>query len=211
MDMLKDNTLFIKSVWSLNELINLTSVVIGFTGTMKLAVSAFKLRAKAILQLTSPYARIAYAPEQIDNIIDTKVSTISATIVVSFAFLTQILSEFIVIEEIKVSICIVLAVFCCAIFISLLIDKAAYAFLFKSNKKKVVKQLIQDTFNQRLTEKCDNIDWELIGKIALDMKFSTNFSDESNDAYIFRTLKICGIQLENYKHITEKYSLKDRG
>ena len=69
---------------------SLLSVFIGLSGSIFLVKSVLILNPRAILKLTSPYSRIAYAPEQIKSFAKQKADALVGVLLVFIAFLIQI-------------------------------------------------------------------------------------------------------------------------
>lgn len=77
---------------SLRRFLSLLAACIGLFGAIFLAKGLIVLNPRAILHLTSPYARIAYAPEQISSMAGQKADALIGVIYISLAFLIQVCS-----------------------------------------------------------------------------------------------------------------------
>lgn len=69
---------------------SLLAVCVGLIGSVFLAKGIMFLSAKNLLRLTSPYARWAYAPEQINSLASQKADALTGVFVIFLAFLTQL-------------------------------------------------------------------------------------------------------------------------
>ena len=73
-----------------NRFFSLLAVCLGLVGSVFLAKGIMFLSAKNLLRLTSPYARWAYAPEQINSLASQKADALMGVLVIFLAFLTQL-------------------------------------------------------------------------------------------------------------------------
>ena len=76
----------------LHRFFSLVAVCFGLVGSVFLAKGIIFLRPKNMLRLTSPYSRLAYAPEQIDSLAAQKTDALVGVIIIFLAFLTQLVS-----------------------------------------------------------------------------------------------------------------------
>lgn len=83
----------------LSRFLSLMAACIGLVGAIKMAWSIFALSPEAILHLTSPYSRVAHAPEQIASLVEQKADTLIGVFGVALAFLIEIVSLIFVKED----------------------------------------------------------------------------------------------------------------
>jgi len=76
----------------IQKFLSLLAALIGFVGALFLSKGVLSLSPKAMLELTSPYSRIGYAPEQIISFAKRKADTVMGVFYILIAFLLQIIS-----------------------------------------------------------------------------------------------------------------------
>lgn len=76
----------------LHRFLSLLAACIGFVGAIFLSKGVLSLSPKAMLELTPPHARIAYAPEQIASLASQKADTLTGVLCILIAFSVQVIS-----------------------------------------------------------------------------------------------------------------------
>jgi hypothetical protein len=73
----------------LSKFLSLLATCLGLGGSIFLAKGIVGLSPKGMLRLTSPYSRIAYAPDQIDSMAGQKADALVGVVIIFLAFLIQ--------------------------------------------------------------------------------------------------------------------------
>ena len=84
------------------KFLSLLAASIGFVGALFLSKSVVALAPEMMLQLTSPYSRCAYAPEQIASMASQKADAVIGIVFILLAFAIQIFSTVFASESKKV-------------------------------------------------------------------------------------------------------------
>ena len=82
-----------------NNLINLLSALLGLSGTVFMANGIVGMNPRAMLRLTAPYSRMAYAPEQIDSMASQKADVIVLGSHLNYLLLTYALCQFVIPDD----------------------------------------------------------------------------------------------------------------
>ena len=180
----------------LQKFLSLISAGIGLIGALFLAKSFIAQSPNDILHLTSPYSRIAFAPEQIVSMSAQKADAIIGVIFILFAFIGQICALVLVHEATPFVASRWFSFWIAAACVSVLTAIFSFVDLKLSNyiRRETGKVAIRDYCEARFTrEKCDPVNLESLKVMGEELLGMNKKPNESNADFIQRIFVLAGL------------------
>jgi hypothetical protein len=181
----------------LQKFLSLLSAGIGLVGAIFLAKSFLGLTPNDILHLTSPYSKIAFAPEQISSMSVQKANAIIGIFFILSAFIGQICALVLVDESTTFVSSRWIGFWMAAVYVSVFTLLFSFINLKLSNyiKLETGKIAIRDYCNKRfMRDKIDPVNLEGFKTMAHELMSLSKRADESNSDFIKRIFDCIGLK-----------------
>lgn len=176
------------------KLFSLLAASIGLVGALFLTKSVVILTPKIMLQLTSPYSRVGYAPEQIASMAAQKADAVIGIVFVIIAFTIQVISlmftsdDGVIINSRWLSIWIVLAVVS-----SMTIAFTLFGFHLRTRYKfETGKIALYDCFSSNFKRRIDPVHLGTVPTMAKELLDIEKTDGESDFQFFKRISKLIG-------------------